>query len=1198
MDRNLKRPASQELVAVAENNRLAQKSHAVFSGVGLQHSGAGNISVARDLVIGGLGDLEKDSRCLNDLRVTDPRHDKQRIESVKGGLLADAYTWVLSNTTFKQWHSNEDDEDDDRSRLLWVKGDPGKGKTMLLCGIIDELKKSTSAGNFKYNNVAFFFCQATDERLNNAAAVLRGLIFLLVNEQPALLSHVRKRYDIAGEKLFQDNNAWFALAETFTDLIQDPGLKSTCLVIDALDECTIDLPKLLDLIVQSLSRTSNSRLRWIVSSRNWPNIENVLNTATQSINLSLELNAESISAAVAIYINSKIDKLGYNSKLRDIVHQYLSSNAQNTFLWVALVCQELENVPKLRVKQKLHEFPPGLDTLYRRMLDQIHNHDDCKSIVAFMLVVRRPITLEELAILVDFPDIELDDLESLREIVELCGSFLTVRDDTISFIHQSAKDYLVKSASTQVFPDGRIEKQEQLIALRSIDAMEKTLQKNIYGLESLDFTYSKDKFETPDPDPLASVRYVCIHWIDHLCETEGSCHETLLFNNGRIHNFLQKRMLHWLEALSLLKAIPSGVQAMAKLSLLLTKAIPAKAQISCLVYDANRFILHNRLIIERFPRQIYVSALLFSPVQSLTRKLFETENLDWVAKPTIETDWGPCIQTFYGHSEGILSVTCSNNGACIASGSYDGTIKIWDFDGNCLNTSLRLPAPVNSVVFSKDDAHIVSGSDMSIRIWHINSGCLNTLYCHDDTITSVAYSNDSTLIASSSSDGEIKIWNLNGNCLNTFHGHNYLTTSVVFSNDNTHIASSSEDSTVKIWDFDGNCLKTLRGHIGRINSVIFSKDDAHIVSGADDEKIKIWDFSGICLKTLQGHTGPVTSATSSNNNKTIASGSEDNTIKIWDFDGNCLKTLRGHIGRISSVVFSKDDGLIISGSGNGTIKIWDINNKICLDKPDRHNRSVTAVTFSKSSALVASGSDDKTIKIWDIDGNCFNTLHGHAGSIISVVFSNNGNYIASSSRDGTIKIWHINGSCLKTLTSNAWIRSMTFSNNDTLISGSSYETIKIWDLNGILLNTLSLDTWIDSIAFSNDGACIASSLSDGTIKIWHINSSHIVTLQCERRVSLLAFDNTNSHLSTDWGDIYFDADSGSGSDSILATIASTRESGHRLSTDKAWITSGDRNVVWVPEEHRPCLFSSRGDAIVFGHKFGYVTIFRFSPRPS
>jgi hypothetical protein len=240
---------------------------------------------------------EKDQQCLKHLRVTDPRDDKTRIQRTKGGLLQDSYRWVLDNPDFQRWRDHSE------SRLLWIKGDPGKGKTMLLCGIINELDRDGPT-DVCHRNVAYFFCQATDSRINNATAVLRGLIYLLLDQQPSLLSHVQSEYDRAGETLFQDANTWDALSRIFANILRDPNLRTTYFLIDALDECVTDLPQLLDLITQHSS--GSPRVKWIVSSRNWPEIEERLGTATEKARLSLELNAQSVTNAVNAYIHHKV----------------------------------------------------------------------------------------------------------------------------------------------------------------------------------------------------------------------------------------------------------------------------------------------------------------------------------------------------------------------------------------------------------------------------------------------------------------------------------------------------------------------------------------------------------------------------------------------------------------------------------------------------------------------------------------------------------------------------------------------------------------------------------------------------------------------------------------------------------------------------------------------------------------------------
>jgi len=83
-------------------------------------------------------------------------------------------------------------------------------------------------------------------------------------------------------------------------------------------------------------------------------------------------------------------------------------------------------------------FPPGLDTLYRRMIDQIYNDRRVKllkSILVVISVVYRPITLDEVAAFVDVPARVSGNYEALVEIVGLCGSFLILRERMVSFVH-------------------------------------------------------------------------------------------------------------------------------------------------------------------------------------------------------------------------------------------------------------------------------------------------------------------------------------------------------------------------------------------------------------------------------------------------------------------------------------------------------------------------------------------------------------------------------------------------------------------------------------------------------------------------------------------------------------------------------------------------------------------------------------------
>jgi hypothetical protein len=346
---------------------------------------------------------------------------------------------------------------------------------VLLCGIINELEKSTA----KMPLMSYFFCQATDSQINNATAVLRGLIYMLVSQQTSLISHIQKKHNNAGKALFEDANAWVALSEIFTNILQNSSLNSTYLIIDALDECVGDgdLLRLLDFIVQK--SLVFLRVKWIVSSRNWPEIEERLERVGRKVRLSLELNEDSVSTAVSIFIQHKVlqlaEKKRYDNKTRDAVLHYLLSNANDTFLWIALVCQNLEDTLRRNTLAKLNAFPPELDSLYERMMQQICNLDDaddadlCKRILASIAIVYGPITLQELKSLAELLEDTADDLESLQEVICLCGSFLTIRQGTIYFVHQSAKDLLLANASNEIFPSGKEEVHHEIFS-RSLKA--------------------------------------------------------------------------------------------------------------------------------------------------------------------------------------------------------------------------------------------------------------------------------------------------------------------------------------------------------------------------------------------------------------------------------------------------------------------------------------------------------------------------------------------------------------------------------------------------------------------------------------------------------------------------------------------------------------------------------------------------------
>ncbi|PHH52104.1 Vegetative incompatibility protein HET-E-1 [Ceratocystis fimbriata CBS 114723] len=706
---------------------------------------------------------EKNKQCLSDLYVTDPQDDKEIIEAKKGGLLKGAYQWILEHEDFQRFRNEKD------ARILWIKGDPGKGKTMLLCGMIDALALDQSTP------LSYFFCQATGgDKLNSATSVLRGLIYYLARRNLQLVKYVREKHDYMGTKLFDNNSAWHQMRKIASEMLKDPSLKNAILIVDALDECSVGRQDLLGFI------TETSSVKWIVSSRGWQDIEQHLGDAEQKVKIHLEMNQDSVSQAVKHYIQSKVDgmerKKGFGQEAKQAISEHLKKNSGGTFLWVSLVCEELSkpHIQKRHILKQLQKFPAGLSPLYRRMLEDINQSEDKElynDILAKALVVYRPITLKELRVLI--VDLEALEDEEIKEVINSCGSLLATHNDVVSFVHQSAKDYLLSEALDEIVPFG-IEGQHQRILVRSLDVLCKTLERDIYHLQAPGRLISD--ISAPNPDPLAAIQYACTFWIDHLHDSPAS---VVTSENDRILALFKGKYLQWLEALGLLQSVYTGVRAIGKLESCLVSDYAleeidfegarfniaqqenASTHLQDIVRDARRFLLFNSRVIEIAPLQVYDSALIFSPTNSVIKKIFSHEKPDWIkTKPRVEANWDACLQTLEGHDDYVMSVAFSTDGQRLASGSLDTTVKIWDAtSGACLQTLEGHDHYVTSVAFSTDGQRLASGSyDKTVKIWDATSGaCLQTLEDYGSKVTPAVFANNGQQMPSGPSSSQASL---------------------------------------------------------------------------------------------------------------------------------------------------------------------------------------------------------------------------------------------------------------------------------------------------------------------------------------------------------------------------------------------------------------------------------------------------------
>ena len=287
------------------------------------------------------------------------------------------------------------------------------------------------------------------------------------------------------------------------------------------------------------------------------------------------------------------------------------------------------------------------------------------------------------------------------------------------------------------------------------------------------------------------------------------------------------------------------------------------------------------------------------------------------------------IDILKGHTAGVNTVSFSPDGTLLASGSWSGTIKLWD---------------------------------AATRKWIANLG-------HTAGIKAVSFSPDGTLLASGSWDGTVKLWDTATRERIVTLGHGSEGTSVSFSPDGTLLASGSWDRTIKLWDTATRERIVTLGHGSEITSVSFSPDGTLLASGSWDRTVKLWDVTTqerIRVATLEGHWNWVNAVSFSPDGTLLASGSWDRTVKLWDVATQTeVATLEGHTSGIVAVSFSAPDGaLLATGGDEGAVILWDVLTReriVAFGHTDR----ITSVSFSPDGTTLAAGSEDGTILLWD-----------------------------------------------------------------------------------------------------------------------------------------------------------------------------------------------------------------------------------------
>ena len=498
-----------------------------------------------------------------------------------------------------------------------------------------------------------------------------------------------------------------------------------------------------------------------------------------------------------------------------------------------------------------------------------------------------------------------------------------------------------------------------------------------------------------------------------------------------------------------------------------------------------------------------------------------------------------------GHSASVQSVALSPDGALLASGSKDGTIKIWNVQTRQLvRTLVGHLSWVNDVAFSPDGSLLASISgDHTARIWRVSDGQLVRTIQAGGLGLQVEFSPNGAILATSGYYGGVHLWDAStGTYLRSLSSHSGAVPALAFSPAGNLIATGDEGGTVRLWDVaDGRLVRSLNHGGRRVLCVAFSRTGQELASSGDNSTIILWNTQDGTELARATHSDWVNTVAFASDGR-LASGSYDLTARIWQRRGRQLQQQAStSVGVVMSLAWSPDGSAVALGLGdwggyfiNRAVTLWNLANSQ-LSRLTDYADSVESIAFSPDGNYIATGSWDNSVRIWGI-GNTYVThlglsgVHrvafsstgerlaaagnykasiytmpsydsidclGHTHFVSSVAFTPDATTLATGSWDRTVRIWNaLNGSLVRTLTGHTeWVSSVAFSpDGSRLASASGDKTVRIWDTsNWTLLRTLTGHTQeVNVVAFSPDGRLLASGSHDDTIRIWDPNTGNLV----------------------------------------------------------------------------------------------------------
>ncbi len=493
---------------------------------------------------------------------------------------------------------------------------------------------------------------------------------------------------------------------------------------------------------------------------------------------------------------------------------------------------------------------------------------------------------------------------------------------------------------------------------------------------------------------------------------------------------------------------------------------------------------------------------------------------DWIvasgvagAVTVIDVASGGRAAALDGHRRAVRALAW---GARLATGSDDGTVRVWDVS-NAVPSLAREPArvaplavhdleagAVGAVAWSPDGRLVAGGADG--RLLAIASpergaeAVITSQGRHGGAIVAVEVAADGRLV-SLGADRVVKVRDLVGGARGqTIRiGGEVAPADVAWSPDGRRVAIGAVDGAVQVVEIGGTgeVTPTAVGEPaeGGVAALLWV-DVARLAIVGRDRSFHLRDLgSGAVSARIEGHAGGVIGllADVDADERPIASFGLDGTIRLWDrATGKARGVLRGHEGGVGNAVFLPGGERLASVGWDGSLRLWDLATGASVAVGRADGDPVRIDALDVSSAGIVTGDRAGRVLLWNAeDATVVAELARHDGRVRVVRFAYGSTRLASAGEDGRVHLLDAaspDASPVTLAAHDGEVRTVQWSpDGEWLATGGADGVARLFAADGTSGPRLEgHDDEVTALRFDPSGVTLASASLDRTVLLWDI----------------------------------------------------------------------------------------------------------------